>query len=78
MDIQKDLGANYSSPTEFECHVFFLNKGKIIYEQTGPVIPNEPLEGVVFSTNQKKLKISRADTKFKVIKRGNAFFLEKI
>ncbi|WP_314005096.1 hypothetical protein [Xanthocytophaga flava] len=78
MDIQKDLGDKSIEPTEFECRVFFLNKGKIIYEQTWPVIPSEPIEGVVFSTSLKKLKMSRVDTKVKVIKRGNVFFLEKI
>jgi hypothetical protein len=76
-EINKDLGFELEEYIDVGDRIIFLNKGKVVYYQEWFPEPSKPLEGTVFVTDLKKIRLPKSDTKFKIKKEGKAFFLEK-
>ena len=75
--INEDLGFELNEFTEIGDRVVFLNRGKYVYQKEWFNEPDKPVKGTVFVTNLKKMRLSRFETKFKITKQGDAFYLEK-
>ena len=76
-DINRDLGFELKEFTDVGDRLIFLNKGRFVYQKEWFYDPNGQPEGIVFITDSKKFKTSRADAKFGIKKNGKIFYLEK-
>lgn len=76
-EINKDLGFELKEFTDIGDRVVFLNKDKIVYQKEWFYNSSEPLEGVVFSVNSRKFKVSKSNAKFKIKKEGLVFYLTR-
>jgi hypothetical protein len=77
-DINKELGFSYTQWEDIGDRVIFLNKGKIVYHKDWFPTADEPVKGAVFITDLDKLKLTKSEAKFKISKKGKAFYLEKL
>ncbi|MBN2639492.1 MAG: hypothetical protein JXR65_10465 [Bacteroidales bacterium] len=77
-DINNDLGFELKGFTDIGDRVIFLNKGKIVYQKEWYTKPSEPPVGTIFETDLKKFKVSKSDAKFRINKKGKAYYLTKL
>jgi hypothetical protein len=77
-EVNKEIGFELKEFTDIGDRIIFLNKSNLVYHEEWFPNPSEPLKGVVFKTDLKKFKIDRQNARFKVMKEGEALFLEKL
>ena len=77
-DINKDLGFELKEYTDIGDRVIFLKNNKVVYQKEWFPNPSEPTEGIIFETNNNKLRVSKSNSKFKIRKENKTFYLEKL
>ena len=75
--IIEDLGFNLKEDPDLSDLVIFLNNGKGVYQEMYFHQPSEPPEGIVFTSDSIKFRVSKREAKFKIEKVEKAFFLTR-
>lgn len=77
-DINNDLGFELKGFTDTGDRIIFLNKKKIVYQEVWYNKSSEPPVGTIFTTNSNKFRANKSDAKFRISKKGKAYFLTKV
>ena len=77
-DIKKDLGFELSYYEDIGDRVIFLKNNKVVYHKSWFPNPSEPTEGIIFETNNNKIRVGKPNSKFKIRKEKKAFYLKKL
>ncbi len=76
--IQPDLKFDYNKWEDIGDRVFFVKDNRIVYHQDWFPSVDKPIKGAIFLIEAKKIKLTKSNSKFKIIKSGEIFYLKKL